>query len=69
MNSYSLCPLGRGTVQGVENREAVGVLLAQAVEFAAQEDVLLRHVGENQRNFRPVLGIVEDGVQNLQVGR
>lgn len=59
--------LGR-VVEDVESAEALGIVVLNGGELVLEENVLLADVAEDERNLGLVIGVVEDGADELVHG-
>lgn len=59
--------LGR-VVEDVESAEALGVVVLEGGELVLEKNVLLGNVAENESNLGLVVGVVEDGAEELVHG-
>lgn len=59
--------LGR-LVQDIEGAEALGVCVLELVELALQQDILLGDVSEDEGDLGLIVGVLEDGADELVHG-
>lgn len=61
-------PLLGGLVENIESTESLGVGVLQLLELVLEEDVLLGHVADNKGNLGLIIGVLEDGAEELVHG-